>query len=55
MLWMAAKVMTFLSFSQADNLSSSSTNQDTIYNFNTNEDHINLSDLLVNYDPNAWR
>lgn len=40
-------------FSQADNLSSSSTNQDTIYNFNTNEDHINLSDLLVNYDPNA--
>ncbi|WP_299977896.1 hypothetical protein [uncultured Pseudoteredinibacter sp.] len=40
-------------FSQADNLSSSSTNQDTIYNFNTTEDVINLSDLLVNYDPTA--
>jgi len=40
-------------FSQADNLSSSVTNQDTIYNFNTAEDVINLSDLLVNYDPAA--
>ncbi|WP_299774128.1 hypothetical protein [uncultured Pseudoteredinibacter sp.] len=40
-------------FSQADNSSSSVTNQDTIYNFNTAEDVINLSDLLVNYDPAA--
>ncbi|GAA6153169.1 hypothetical protein [Pseudoteredinibacter isoporae] len=40
-------------FNQQDNGSSSQTNQDTIYHFDTSEDIINLTDLLTNYDPGA--
>lgn len=40
-------------FSHSDNGSSAVTNEDTIYDFSVADDVINLSDLLINYDPAA--